>query len=139
MFTIRTLIRDFVTAQSALLRIFSKNREGRSGKIVFNGVNWKWQKHGAGVAFTNLSNGVVVDAHKHIDKPNYIDAWRLAYYMETHGTTEILVNDVVQSIDSYRDLRTILDKLCEPNFLSPIGNNHFEVSILSIVDEAKHC
>lgn len=51
---------------------------------MVDGETWRFNRHGAGVAFTS-SSGVVVDVHRGVEQPDVIDAWRLVRYLETSG------------------------------------------------------
>jgi hypothetical protein len=56
----------------------------KTGEVTVGGEMWRFDRHGAGVAFTSLA-GVVVDVHRCVEQPDVVDAWRLCRYLETSG------------------------------------------------------
>lgn len=56
----------------------------KTGEVTVEGEPWRFDRHGAGVAFTSTS-GVIVDVHRGFEQPDVVDAWRLVRYLETSG------------------------------------------------------
>jgi Domain of unknown function (DUF6896)/Protein of unknown function (DUF2185) len=48
----------------------------------FGRVMWSFKKHGLGLCFVS-SQGVVVDVHRWLGRPELFDAWRLLQYVES--------------------------------------------------------
>lgn len=60
----------------------------KTGEVTVGGGSWRFDRHGAGVAFTS-PDGVVVDVHRGIGQPDVVDAWRLLRYLETSGSVAL--------------------------------------------------
>lgn len=58
-----------------------------SGKMLVNGDQWRFVRHGAGLRFEKLTCKPhwVVDVHKRFDEPKLIDDWRLVQFFESCG------------------------------------------------------
>jgi hypothetical protein len=57
----------------------------KTGEVTVEGETWRFDLHGAGVAFTSPA-GVVVDVHRGLGQPGVVDAWRLLRFLETSGS-----------------------------------------------------
>jgi hypothetical protein len=57
----------------------------KHGEINAGGFKWKFTKHGGGVYFSRLNDGLVVDMHKYIEVPDLFDAWRLKQFLKSYG------------------------------------------------------
>ncbi len=56
----------------------------KSGIVITDGREWKFQKHGKGVMFIGEADEVV-DIHKSMDHPDLFDLWRLEQYLISVG------------------------------------------------------
>ncbi len=52
------------------------------GELNLDGAMWSFRKHGSGLRFVS-SQGVIVDAHCWLGRPELFDAWRLLQYVES--------------------------------------------------------
>lgn len=55
----------------------------RNFEMTSHGNLWNCRRHGAGIWFSNKSNGVVIDAHKNIESYATFDAWRISTFLES--------------------------------------------------------
>ncbi|MEC4091932.1 MULTISPECIES: DUF6896 domain-containing protein [Pseudoalteromonas] len=53
------------------------------GRIKVDDMYWNFKKHGAGVEFSCVDDGRLVDVCEHIDQPDLFDEWRLSLYLES--------------------------------------------------------
>ena len=85
-----------------------------SGMLTLEECAWSFQKHGVGVTFTDLSNGVVVNAHQHIECcPECFDTWRLAIYFESRNVRALNIGSSVYDAEEEESLAAMLTKLVE--------------------------
>ncbi len=86
-------IREFVELQSGLLRAFQASfprvrdwefllDAPKSGEVRLHGERWEFQRHGAGLRFSN-AQGIVVDIHSHVQERECVDAWRILQFIES--------------------------------------------------------
>jgi hypothetical protein len=87
-------VREFAANQIELVIEIKKNNPKvsdwkllinlpKQGKILANGKVWGYKKHGAGIEF-NDADGLVIDAHDHLDKQiNIVDAHRISEYLRS--------------------------------------------------------
>jgi hypothetical protein len=89
-------VKELIRMQDALSRRFIENHLGsrglenllfapNHGEINADGFQWKFTKHGGGVLFSRIGDGLTVDMHKHLDNPKIFDAWRLRQFLESFG------------------------------------------------------
>ncbi len=91
-----TIIADFLTLQRALLTAFfnayTNVRDMRllldfpkSGAVFVDESDerneWSFSRHGVGLEFRRLKDGVVVDVERAVDEPRLVTAWRLLEYL----------------------------------------------------------
>ena len=93
-------IQKFVYLQKSLFFAFAKKypnvRFGtavfivpeKDGVVIADGDEWSFHKHGAGVAFTRLRDGVIVDNDREFDRPEFFNDWRLMSYLESINNRE---------------------------------------------------
>lgn len=55
----------------------------KHGRIKVDDMYWNFKKHGAGVEFSSVDDGRLVDVCEHINQPNLFDEWRLSLYLES--------------------------------------------------------
>ena len=55
----------------------------KNGKINTDDMHWNFKKHGAGVEFSSIDDGRLIDICEHIDQPDLFDEWRLTIYLES--------------------------------------------------------
>lgn len=85
-----------------------------SGMLTLDDCAWKFQKHGVGVRFEDLSSGVVVDAHEHIECcPECFDTWRLALYFESWNVRALNIGPTNYNAEEEESLAAMLTKLVE--------------------------
>jgi len=108
--TIET-IEDYVYLQSSLFDAFIKKYPGvkvsktgylsvneKDGFIILNNQEWSFHKHGFGVHFICLSNGVVVDNDREFDKPTLFCARRLFDYLRSVYKSDLEIDSVEEFI-----------------------------------------
>lgn len=94
--SLRSQVAGFSEIQADLLSRFAAEFPGATENLLLNSpkrgelrvrsTRWVFLKHGLGLRFTDLDQGLVIDAHKlypGIRSP--IDAWRLVQYLESTG------------------------------------------------------
>lgn len=96
------LLTQFASLQGLLVRQYldvcnPKDREGfrdaPRGTLSTDGRTWKYQRHGAGVAFVDLS-GVRVNAHVGMaEHPEGVDGGRLFEYLDSLGLSVVIFGD----------------------------------------------
>lgn len=95
-----SVLTEFCKTQAQLIAAFTNRYPGISfaqevlnlpleGRVDVNGATWSFQRHGAGLRFTSVADGRVVDMHQSLPKSNVIDAWRLLQYLESQGSGEL--------------------------------------------------
>lgn len=79
------LRRRYPSVDSPLLTVLP-----RCGSISIEDSIWEFCKHGAGVMFTSLCGGEVIDVHRYppIHSKEF-DAWRLIQFFESKGIAEV--------------------------------------------------
>lgn len=86
-------IREFVALQSGLMSAFQSCFPSISdweflldapkrGQVRLLGEHWVFQRHGAGLRFSN-AQGIVVDVHSHVQDRDCVDAWRILQFLES--------------------------------------------------------
>lgn len=106
------IILEFVDLQSNLISAFRQTFPKitdweylldcpRSGCFLAQGEEWKFQRHGVGICFTEQKSGKVVDAHVGISEYlRAFDAWRLCQYFDSIGIEKIVyLSDVFEVCD----------------------------------------
>jgi hypothetical protein len=90
-------VADFIRLQKRLLTAFSKAYPDvkdmqwlldfpNKGSVILDGSPWEFVKHGAGLCFSKTSEPRhVVDVHKFVGKPGYVDDWRIVQFVESCG------------------------------------------------------
>lgn len=53
----------------------------KHGNLTVTGENWKFTRHGVGLKFERLADGLLVDMHKYVNKPELFDAWRVKHFL----------------------------------------------------------
>jgi hypothetical protein len=92
----------------------------RTGSLELDGECWEFRKHGGGVAFTRPRDGVAVDAHKHLDRPEAFDAWRLDRFCEAAGVDVLTYRGLDWRTDD-QSLGGLIDTLVRDGVLEPIA------------------
>ncbi|MBD2773022.1 DUF6896 domain-containing protein [Iningainema tapete] len=95
------IILEFIEIQNSLLKAFREKYSQiidwkylldspRSGYILAQNEEWKFQRHGVGICFTGQKSGKVVDVHVGMSEyPTAFDVWRLCQYFESIGIEKI--------------------------------------------------
>jgi len=104
-------IKDYVSLQTALFDAFldkypsvKVSRTGylsvteKDGHIILDNKEWLFHKHGDGVHFTCMYNGVLVDNDRKFDKPNLFCARRLCEYLKSLYKSDLEIDFVEEFI-----------------------------------------
>lgn len=94
MSSLMTDIKVFISTQEKLIKVLLNEHPEctnyillfnlpKYGKIKVDDSYWNFKKHGAGVEFSSVDDGVIVDVCEHIDQANLFDEWRLSLYLES--------------------------------------------------------
>jgi hypothetical protein len=125
------LIRKLVVLQGKLLEAFKsaypKAQDWQwlfhfpsTGEVSVDQEQWKFRKHGAGIAFTSRS-GVVVDLHDGLPDTSLVDAWRLLLYLES-------IKFMKDSDQAQQDLEKQLAELARSGLLRKVqGSKHYRL------------
>lgn len=85
----------------------------KHGEIYVNDRCWSFRKHGAGVEFSSVDNGTIVDVCERINQPNLFDEWRLSLYFESihkegselkGGLSELIESGLIQRSEEHPKL-----------------------------------
>lgn len=115
--TVLNHIEEFIDLQSAIVSAFKRKFTHLSdwrflidfpkdGSIEVNGIEWTFHKHGSGLLFQRASDGLTIDVHRNLDRPEYIDAWRLEQYFLSLG-----------EVKSEKELKGDLERLAATELL----------------------
>lgn len=104
----KDLLAEYVSLQVALisaLAAFYDNSDRlmrtvpRQGKLLVDGVQWAFKKHGLGVRFNDADTRRVVDIHKFYDGvPDAIDAWRILQFYEERTGNEATEREIEEEL-----------------------------------------
>lgn len=103
------LLRPYVSIQQSLVALLAPSLAGASefnpstwpprGTVRWNGDGWRYLRHGLGYRFENERDGLVVEAHTLLSRPDAFDAWRICCYCESRGVTSVSVGHHSVSVD----------------------------------------
>ncbi|MBO6798148.1 hypothetical protein [Maricaulis sp.] len=90
---IESCCRELVGFQLTLVRTWSETfgldmvetASPGTGEIMAGNERWRYRRHGLGVDFVRLSDGVDVDIHDEFARPELFDLWRLELFLESRG------------------------------------------------------
>jgi hypothetical protein len=119
-------IKNFATLQESLCKaLFLKHGPAadefltnipRLGLLPFNEETWEFRKHGVGVRFVNLANGIVVDAHTFPHRyPRCFDLWRLEQYFDSKLIYRLNVRSLLFDTANEESLSAMLAELIRLN------------------------
>jgi hypothetical protein len=57
----------------------------KHGNLIVIGQDWQFTKHGVGLKFERLVDGLLVDMHKYFDKPELFDASRVKHFLYSYS------------------------------------------------------
>ena len=88
-------VMEYVALQKSLLSAFCPTAASggpasfadlpKIGEVNVGSEPWRYTRHGAGVLFHHQQTGRQIDVHRHLDRPNLFDAWRLRTYFGSLG------------------------------------------------------
>lgn len=98
-----SMIAEYVDIQSYLVEMFKYKFPLSDWKLLLDcpehgcfwamGEEWKFYKHGVGIAFTGKRTGTFVDVHVGIEfYPQAFDFWRISQYFESIGVQQLMWN-----------------------------------------------
>lgn len=120
-------LREYSTIQQNLLEViasryvFDKFLQSvpKSGEIYINFESWTYEKHGAGIRFSNKVTDVIVDAHTiRKEMMGAFDAWRILIYAESLGLRDL----------DEKKVNSTLVKLREKGLLTALNEGEFFIS-----------
>lgn len=131
-----SVLKEFAETQEKLICEFQKQyhslsndsgllKHPKTGLLSILEEEWKFQKHGVGIVFEEITSGKIIDAHNGINSSKKaFDSWRLSEYFESIECSKIFWESDTYIADDDDDIDRLLKLLKQVNIVKLVSDRY---------------